>query len=197
MKFVKVLFVALGMMLSVSSYAAVSPLSISVFPPAQFPPSDFTTTGLRASVLWGDHRDLYGFDIGAIGNITEHGFGGIGFSGVFNITHGQTAGMQVAGLFNLNTGKADLYGLQFSGLLNRNTAASSLLGVQLAIANLSDFTNITGFQIGLFNRALNVNGFQIGLINMTKNLHGIQIGLLNFYTQGLFIVSPVINIGFN
>jgi len=183
-------------MMSVSAHAAVSPISISVFPPVQFPTSEFTTTGLRASLLWGDHRDLYGFDIGVLGNVTEHGFGGLGFSGVFNITRGQTAGLQVAGLFNLNTGKADLYGLQFAGLLNRNTAASSLLGIQLAVANLSDFTNITGFQIGVFNRALNVNGFQIGLINMTKNLHGIQIGLLNFYSQGLFIVSPVINIGF-
>lgn len=197
MKSTRILFLIVAFMMGVSAQAGVTPIAISVFSPAQFPPSDFTVTGARASLLWGDHRDLYGFDIGGIGNITEHGFGGIAVSGIFNITRGQTTGIQVAGLFNANTAKANLVGLQLAGILNRNTAASSLLGVQLAVANLSEFTNITGFQAGIFNRALNVNGFQIGVINMTSNLHGMQIGLLNFYEKGLFVVSPILNIGFN
>jgi hypothetical protein len=197
MKITRILILLFSLFTATSALGAVTPLAISVFPPVAFPGNDFTTTGVRLSLLWGDIKDVYGFDIGGIGNITDHGFGGIGISGVFNITKGATKGTQIAGLFNYNEQKTDITGLQIAGLLNRNAAASSVLGLEVAAINYVPFTSVTGFQIGVINKSLNVNGFQIGLINMTQNLHGIQIGLLNFYDKGLFVVSPVINIGFN
>ena len=178
--------------------AAVSPLSINIIPPVQFPPNSFSVVGLRASVLWGKHRDMYGLDFGVAGNITEQDFIGIGASGLFNWTQGQTTvlGLQLAGLFNLNSNKTSVYGLQVALGANSNTAASKIVGLQVSMANLSKHTNIYGFQVGLYNRALNVYGLQIGLINYATSLHGIQIGLINFHHKGTVSVSPLINIGF-
>ncbi|MEZ0392077.1 MAG: hypothetical protein ACAH59_07685 [Pseudobdellovibrionaceae bacterium] len=178
--------------------AAVTPLSVGIAPPVQFPPDDFTITGLRASLLWGRHRDMYGFDFGGLGNITDGEFHGLALSGVFNYTKGTTNifGAQLAGLTNINTSKTNVYGLQASLGLNSNTAASTLVGVQFALVNLSEFTDVYGLQAGIYNHAKEVYGFQIGLVNITDNLHGIQIGLINFHRKGLIGVCPIINIGF-
>ena len=87
--------------------AAFTTLAVSVVPPVQFPPSDFDITGLRVSAIYGHHRDVYGIDIGALGNITDQDFVGLALSGGFNITHGTTTilGAQMAGLFNYNSQK--------------------------------------------------------------------------------------------
>lgn len=183
--------------MGLETHAALSPVSVSVAYPVQFPPSDFNITGVRASLLFGKHRDVYGLDLGVLGNITDQDFVGIGISGLFNVTHGQTSALlQLAGITNINTNKVNIYGAQISALMNMNDAETSIVGLQFALANLSPHTTINGFQIGLYNSAYNVRGFQIGLLNFTENLHGMQIGLLNFNHTGLFVVSPVINIGF-
>lgn len=179
--------------------AAVSPLGVSIVPPIQFPSDEFTITGLRMSVLWGHHRDVYGVDIGALGNITDQTFTGIGLSGLFNITHGTTTaiGLQGAGLMNMNTQKTEVYGVQVAGGINMNTAQSKVVGLQAALlANHSPNTTVYGAQVGLYNRAQDVYGFQIGLVNFAKSLHGIQIGLVNFNETGIFGVAPILNVGF-
>jgi hypothetical protein len=176
--------------------AAVSPVGISILPPVQFPPADFDVTGVRASVLWGHHRNFYGLDLALGGNITDQNFYGIGVAGLFNYTAGTTAGMQIAGGANINKNKTTIVGLQAAILTNINTAASSVTGLQVAIANLSDHTNIYGVQAGIYNVAQAVYGLQIGLVNVTNNLHGLQIGLVNFHHEGVFKVSPILNFGF-
>jgi hypothetical protein len=178
--------------------AAVSPLSVSIIPPVQFPPEDFAVTGLRASVLWGHHRSVYGFDFGAIGNITEQTFTGIGISGIFNYTAGQTTAIvtQLAGVTNINKSKTRVYGLQAAVGANINTAESTVAGLQFAMVNMSAHTTIYGVQAGVYNKAKSVYGIQVGLINVCTDLHGLQIGLLNFHHQGVFAVSPIINFGF-
>lgn len=181
------------------AHAALSPVSVSIVPPIQFPPADFSVTGFRLSLLWGHHRDMYGLDLGLIGNMTDQDFTGIGLSGIFNITHGTTTaiGAQLAGLMNLNTNKTHVYGLQGAIGLNENDAESSVVGLQLAaLANLADHTTIWGAQVALYNKAYAVYGFQIGLVNVVENLHGLQIGLVNFNHTGLFSVSPILNVGF-
>jgi hypothetical protein len=187
-----------SLLITVPAWSAVTPLSVGIAPPVQFPPDDFSVTGLRASVLWGHHRDLYGVDLGVLGNITDQTFTGIGVAGVFNATHGSTTalGLQLAGLTNINTGKTSVYGVQAALGLNLNTVASQVAGVQLALANVSPFTDIYGLQLGVYNKAQEVYGFQIGLINVASDLHGIQIGLLNFNQKGLFAVAPILNVGF-
>ncbi len=179
--------------------AAVSPVAVAILPPVQFPSDEFSITGARLSFLWGHHRDLYGVDLGILGNITDQEFTGIALSGAFNYTKGTTTilGLQFAGLANINTNKTSVYGLQMALGLNSNKATSSVVGVQAALlGNLSPFTDIYGVQLGLYNKAMSVYGLQIGLVNVTSNLHGVQIGLVNFNSKGPFVVSPLINVGF-
>jgi hypothetical protein len=178
--------------------AAMSPIGIAIVPPVQFPGHDFSITGLRLSALWGNNRNVYGFDFGAIGNMTEGQMTGISASGIFNLNKGATTGilLQAAGLANFNQGKANIYGIQLAGIMNNNKAESVVGGLMIAPINLGAYTKIRGAQVGLYNKAHDVVGFQIGVINDCDNLHGIQIGLINFHRQGLFSVAPILNVGF-
>ncbi len=180
------------------SDAAVSPVAVGFAPPVQFPGRDFSITGLRLSFLWGVQRDLYGLDLGLIGNTTEQDFVGLAVSGLFNRTKGQTTaiGLQAAGLANINENKTRVIGAQVALGLNQNKAVSTIAGLELALANLSPHTSVYGAQLGLYNVAQVVYGVQLGLVNVTESLHGIQIGLVNFHRKGLFSVAPIINIGF-
>lgn len=184
---------------STELWAAVSPISLNIVPPVQFPPNDFSVAGLRVSALWGKHRKMYGLDVGGVGNITEQDFGGLAVAGIFNATQGNTTivGGQFAGITNMNTNKTTVIGLQVAGAVNYNKADSSLVGIQLAaLANLNDHTNIYGFQVGLYNTVQDMYGIQVGLINKAVNLHGLQIGLVNFHEKGFFKVCPFLNVGF-
>ncbi len=200
-KFVLLLAVVANCFFASRSFASssISPIAIGILPPIQFPSDEFTVTGLRLSALWGHHRDLYGFDFGGLGNITEQTFTGVGISGLANLTHGQAKiiGLQLAGVLNMATQKMDVYGLQIAGGLNLLEAESKVVGLQVAIlGNHGPNTNVYGAQLGLYNRARTVYGFQIGLVNFAKDLHGIQIGLINFNETGIFGVAPILNAGF-
>lgn len=197
--FISILGLFVFLIFAVSNaQAAVSPVGVGIVPPVQFPPSDFTITGFRLSGLWGSARDMYGVDLGLLGNITAQDFTGIALSGGFNKTNGTTnaIGTQFAGLVNWNNNKTSVYGLQFAGILNRNKATSKVVGLDLALVNLTEQTAIYGVQAGVYNKARVVYGLQIGLVNEATDLHGIQIGLVNFHHKGLFVVSPIINVGF-
>jgi hypothetical protein len=197
MKYFKLIAASLLMTCSVS-FAATSPIAVSVVHPIQFPPANYNVTGLRLSLLWGSHRDFYGIDLGGVGNITTQKFHGAALSGLFNYTQNNTliTGFQVAGLTNYNLQKTSVYGLQLAMVANYNKAASSVAGVQVAAFNLSTYTDVYGVQVGLYNRAKEVVGLQLGVVNVADNLHGLQIGLLNFHHTGLFYVAPIVNFGF-
>ena len=188
---------SLLLLLTPVAQAAFSPVSVSIVPPIQFPAQDFSVTGARLAVF-GKQEEMYGLDLGLIGNMTTQNFAGVAVSGLFNYNKGTTTaiGAQLAGATNINTNKTTVYGLQAALGLNMNTAETKVYGVQFAAVNLSGHTTINGAQVGIYNRAQTVRGFQIGVVNVTENLTGIQIGLLNFYRKGLFTVSPIINIGF-
>lgn len=194
-----ILIAVFSLVVGLPAKAAVSPLSIGILPPVQFPPGDFDVAGVRASILWGEHRSLYGFDFGLIGNITDVNFAGMAVSGIFNITHSTTnvLGIQAAGFTNVNTAKTTITGIQVALGVNENVTNTTLTGFQIAgLANLSSFTTVRGFQVALFNKAQDVYGFQIGLVNVAQNVHGLQIGIINFNDKGLFAVSPILNFGF-
>jgi len=197
-RFSRYLIIILSLLTVSFAKAAFSPLSVSILPPVQFPGEDFSITGARLSVIYGQHRDIYGFDFGLVGNITEQDFVGTGISGIFNWTRGNTTilGVQAAGITNVNTSKINVVGVQLAAILNYNTGEGSVTGLQLALGNLGEHLNIYGIQAGIYNKAQAVYGVQIGLINYTESLHGIQIGLVNFNHKGLFKVSPILNVGF-
>jgi hypothetical protein len=191
---------ALGLSLAFTSaaQAKLTPLAVAIFPPAQFPPSDFHVAGLRLSALWGKHQGVKGFDLGVAGNITTHDFAGVSAAGLFNFNQGESTvlALQAAGLTNVSTGKLRVIGIQIAGIANVVRGEAFLLGIQASLVNYSPHMTVGGFQVGLFNRARTVSGFQIGVINSTEDLHGLQIGLLNFHAKGLFPVSPGLNFGF-
>jgi hypothetical protein len=197
---IKIILILLSAFFSQNSFAAstITPLSVGLMPPVQFPSADYMVTGLRASLLYGHHRNVYGLDFGVLGNITDQSFKGLAVSGLFNNTRGETSilGLQLAGLTNINQGKTAVYGVQVALGLNLNTADSDVIGLQIAAANHAPFTDIFGVQAGIYNRAKEVYGLQIGLVNFADNLHGIQIGLVNFNNKGLLGVSPILNVGF-
>lgn len=179
----KLLFILLASLFGFSAQAVTtaSPLGFSLINPVQVPPDNFSIIGARFSLLYGQHRNVKGLDFSLIGNNTEQEFRGSAISGVFNHTQGDT----------------NIIGVQLAGVYNYNKARSSVYGLQAAIfANLGDYTDIYGLQVGLYNRAREVYGVQIGLINYAYNLHGLQIGLLNFNVQGWFGMAPLINFGF-
>ncbi len=197
-KLAKALILTVALMVSGQAQAFFTPVGFSIVPPLQFPPDNFTITGARVSLLWGLHRDVYGFDVGLLGNVTSLTFVGMAVAGGFNMTRGTTTilGLQLAGGANINTSVARIVGLQLALGMNQNVGTSWVAGLQLAGINNAEHTSIYGVQAALYNKAEKVYGFQIGLINVTNELHGIQIGLLNFNPKGPFVVSPLINVGF-
>ena len=146
--FFAVLFLAAGIFGSLPAAAVgnTTPIAIDLFPPVQFPSSEFEVKGLRLSVV-GNNRSVSGLDIGLLGNMTEQSFSGIAISG----------------LFNYNKTAADIIGLQVAGLANLNGIASNLYGVQIGLYN--KVSKVYGLQIGLINVAKELHGVQIGLIN--------------------------------
>ena len=187
--------------------ASKSLLGLSLIPPIQVPDSDSDVTGLRVSILAGNHRRVYGVDFGLIGNITESEFKGLSISGLFNRNLGDSTviGLQAAGVANINDAKVNVYGLQIALInVNREPADKEYSkGFAVASSGASHGAGsgwehgVTyGIQLGLYNSSVEVYGFQIGLINFTRKLHGLQIGLLNFNTEGLFAVCPIFNVGF-
>jgi hypothetical protein len=192
------LFVSLISFTARPASAAFSPIGISIVPPLELPPSDFTIVGARLSAGWGENISSYGLDVGGLGNITDQNFVGLAVAGGFNLNKGSSTivGLQFAGITNVNENKTTVVGLQVAGLLNSNQAESSVAGLQVALANYAPYTHIMGVQAGVYNRAHIVTGFQIGLVNSTDVLHGVQIGLLNFNHQGLFAFAPILNVGF-
>ena len=184
--------------LTAYSYAGVSPIGVSIVPPIQFPPEDFAVAGVRVNLIYGQHQKVYGFDFGAIGNITTQTMDGLQAVGGFNYNKGESniIGAQVAGIGNWNINKSNVIGVQIAGLINSNRAESFVLGVIGSVVNLTEHTKVVGIEAGLYNKAHEVYGFQIGLVNMVESLHGLQLGLINFHTHGVFSVSPFINFGF-
>jgi hypothetical protein len=188
-----------GVFFSVTTaQAAVSPLGVSIIHKIEFPPYDFSVTGVRVSALWGIHRQVYGFDFGGIGNITEQDFGGLAVSGGFNSNLGTTniLLLQAAGVANYSTAKLHVLGVQVAGVMNYVQGEANVVGIQVAAINQTPHETVGFLQAGAYNHAHAVYGFQIGVVNVTDELHGLQIGLINFNHTGLFAVCPILNVGF-
>lgn len=147
-----VLFLVAGIFSSLPADAVgnTTPIAIDLFPPVQFPSSEFEVKGLRLSIV-GKNRGVSGVDIGLLGNMTDQSFSGIA----------------IAGLFNYNKTSAEIIGLQLAGLANLNGIASSLYGVQIGLYN--KINKVYGLQIGLINVAKELHGVQIGLINFNES----------------------------
>lgn len=181
------------------AHALVSPVGVSLTPPAQFPPRGSSVVGARLNLILGVHESVMGFDLGTIGNLTDRAFGGIQIAGGFNRNKGPASiyVAQLGGLINWNLSRSDIIGIQATLGMNVNLGRSTLVGIGIGtLGNNSPQSAVAGAQIGGVNRAKQVFGLQVGLVNITESLHGIQIGLVNINKSGPLYFFPGINVGF-
>jgi len=170
--------------------AGILPFAFGIFPAVEIPSQDWDVALFRVNLFVGRHRDVYGLDVGVIGNETT----------------GEFVGVQAAGLYN-RIGRSE-GAFQFAGIMNRS--AGDFAGLQAAFAaNITDGT-MTGFQCGLVNRAARLDGLQIGFFNIAetgsgvqigfwnsaRSLEGLQIGFGNYNADSSMPFLPIVNFAF-
>ena len=126
--------------------AGFSPVALGIMPACGLPDANHVVGGLRLNLLVGEHVDVYGLDLGLVGNLVRR----------------EGCGVQVAPFFN-RVGESD--GLvQFSFF---NQSEGPFRGVQAGGVNSVE--SGAGAQIGLFNRAGRFCGLQLGVLNIVSD----------------------------
>ncbi|MBR7180972.1 MAG: hypothetical protein IKD42_05105 [Kiritimatiellae bacterium] len=165
----------------------VTPLTVAVADPVQFPFNNWKTYGLRLNIFDGRSFSVRGVDLGLVG-MTQNDFRGVSAC-TANWVEGDMYGIQLGCLGNVVNGYT--WALQASGIINYNQSAFS--GLQMSLINFN--SALFGFQAGLLNwdrgicyglelGGVNVNdnefhGWTVGAINYSERLFGTQIGLVN------------------
>lgn len=165
----------------------VTPVAISLLPALEAPGGMWSVYGLRVNLLAGRHRDIAGFDIGLLGNITSEEFDGVQAAGLWNSIGNSDGAVQIAGV--LNRCEVNFYGLQAAGLVN--VADGLCEGLQISFVNRA--ASLSGLQVGLYNNIDCGSGLQIGVINSARSLEGLQIGVINIISDSTIPFFPVIN----
>lgn len=172
--------------------ADVTPVQLSLFNPVQLFSEECDVYGLRLDILYGNNRNVNGFDAGMINRVTNNGAGlqmglvntakrmtGVQF-GLIGCGAQQLCGIQIAGLGAINT-----YYYTPNEIRQDAAAGSSnhvITGVQIAGLINDNLSDLTGIQIaGIFNESFDVRGAQIqaGLLggNRANQMTGVQIAL--------------------
>lgn len=157
-----------------SPSAGLTPLAVSLVPAMELPSDDWSIAGLRLNLLVGRHHDVWGIDIGTIGNDVVYDGGGVQSAGIFNRCGGDFQGLQMSGVLNWTDGEID--------------------GVQIALVNHA--SDLSGLQLGFLNVADRGSGVQIGLVNAARALEGLQIGLVNIIRESSVPFFPIVNFAF-
>ena len=158
--------------------AGILPFALGIFPAVELPAQDWDVALFRLNLFVGRHRDVYGLDVGAIGNETTGEFVGVQAAGLYNRVGWSEGAFQFAGILNRSAG--DFAGLQAA--VAANVADGTMTGFQCSLFNRA--ARLNGLQIGLFNFVEAGSGFQCGLFNRAARLNGLQIGLFNFVESG-------------
>jgi len=123
--------------------AGSSVAAFAIAPIVEWPAADYAVTGFRFDLFAGDHVDVYGLDIGLVGNFVKREIGGLQLAGLFNVVGESDCAVQVAAACNYCKGD---FG-----------------GVQVGLVNVTEKGR--GVQVGLVNRANILYGVQIGIGN--------------------------------
>lgn len=126
-----------------NAVSGTSFVAVGIAPRVELPSLDYEITGLRLNLLVGDHTDVYGLDVGVLGNFVKREIGGLQVAGLFNVV-GESGGA-----------------LQFACICNNCKGIFS--GAQIGAVNVAE--KCTGLQLGLVNRAYRMSGVQVGLLN--------------------------------
>lgn len=170
--------------------AGTTPFAFSIVPGVSLPFDDWSVMGLRLNLFAGRHRDVWGIDVGGLGNEVTGHLTGLQGAGIWNRIGQADAAIQSAGIANLC--ERDFDGLQSAGIYN--WTGGTMTGVQLAFVNRAG--GFAGLQVGLFNSVDNGGGVQIGVLNMARALEGLQIGLLNVNENSTVPFFPIANFAF-
>ncbi len=168
----------------------VTPLALSLLPNLEAPGERWSVYGLRVNLIAGRHRNVAGFDIGGLGNITVEDFDGVQAAGLWNRIGRTDGAVQVAGI--LNHCDRDFTGVQIAAIAN--VAEGTCEGVQVGLFNRA--SDLSGFQLGLYNVIDRGSGVQVGFVNAARTLDGLQIGVVNVIRQSTFPFCPVLNFAF-
>jgi Caspase domain len=115
-------------------------------------------TGVEASVLNITAGLTRGVQLGAVGNLSTGGFGGLQ-AGTVNVATGPSFGAQL-------------------GVVNMGTAFT---GGQVGVVNVGG--DVSGGQVGVVNIAAHVSGAQVGVVNIAATSDA-PVGILNVITRG-------------
>ena len=170
--------------------AGTTPLAFALVPGVALPLADWSVVGVRINIFAGRHRDLWGVDIGGLGNELTGSLAGVQGAGLWNRVGEAPAALQSAGLANLC--ERDFCGVQTAGIYN--WTGEEFMGLQAGLVNRAG--GLTGLQVGLYNGADHGHGVQIGLVNAARALAGVQIGLANFNADSALEFFPIINMAF-
>ena len=159
----------------------------ALVPSVQTPDESRDVALMRASLICGWHRNVYGLDLGIIGNVTDEEMMGCGIAFVFNWVGNSRSAFQFSGL--LNRSDCDFVGMQMALLVN--DVERSSVGLQAALANMTD--RLYGMQLGGFNKIRMGTGFQFGAVNVAEQFTGVQIGALNLNLDSPVPLAPIFN----
>ena len=173
-----------------SPVVGVTPFALSLLPSLEVPGQKWSVYGLRINLLAGRHRDVAGFDVGVLGNITVEDFDGVQAAGLWNSIGNSDGAVQIAGI--INRCDRDFTGLQITGFAS--IVEGTCEGAQIGLFNRT--SDLSGLQLGLYNNIDRGSGVQIGLINAARTLDGLQIGVVNVILASTFPFCPVINFAF-
>ena len=159
----------------------------ALVPSAQMPPADKDIALMRASLICGRHRNVYGLDFGVVGNITDEEMLGCGIAFIFNRSGNSRSAFQFAG--GLNRSDRDFKGLQMALVVN--DVERNFIGLQIGLADIADA--LAGMQFGGFNKVRSGTGLQLGAVNVAEQFTGVQIGVLNLNLDSPVPLAPIFN----
>lgn len=165
------------------------PVGLYLLPNIGFPGEHWDVGPLRISIIAGRNRDVYGLDLGLVGNMSTEEFTGFQAAGIFNRVGHSDGAVQFAGIFNHSCG--DFAGLQVA---IANIVDGEMDGLQIGLYNRSSV--LDGMQLGFVNIIDSGDGIQIGVINSARELDGLQIGVINVIRDSTMPFLPIVNFAF-
>ena len=165
------------------------PVGLYLLPNIGFPKENWDVGPVRINVVSGRNRDVYGIDVGLVGNMVAEEFTGVQAAGLFNRIDHSDGALQLAGV--LNRVEGGFTGLQASAV---NAVDGDLEGLQIGLYNRASV--LDGMQIGFANIVDSGSGLQLGIVNSARELDGLQIGLVNVIRDSTVPFFPIVNFAF-
>ncbi|MHA7840001.1 MAG: VC2662 family protein [bacterium] len=148
-------------------------------------PRDPDVNGFRLSFLYGENRQMRGFDLGLLSVSETSRMSGVALvGGVSRITGEMSSGASFS-LVNFHTGRDSGMNAAFINLLDDAGQAFNTGFVTIARGR-------TGVDLGGINLSEGSKA-QIGFVNITKEIESFQLGFLNMAENGFLPVFPFFN----